>query len=678
MKRTVPARARGVSATEYMIAVLLVGLSSVILYKTLSASYKCRIIMATRLFSEETAAECESEILPPLASNGPSPSGSGSAGPPAGVTCVGTVCTPGSNRCFAAGTLVSTPDGQRPIEQLQVGDQVLSRDERTGEVLPQRILATFVTPDMPLVAVTVGAADARSDTILATPGHMFWTATRGWLRADQLTSDDALLDASGGALAVAGLESLDRRETVYNFEVERTHTYFVGALATWVHNPPWGKKKPPPVAPWPPTAPPAAPLEPGEVPPFIHAIWPDEAIPPGQFHHLMDWADKAEKDGNVYTVKFWTTEHGVDELKKAQAPGYPPGVSEYDVLTAHHVEVHGDVRDQIPPRMRPYFDEALRTKSWAMASDIARYGYLRQQGGIHIDVDINPKNVNLKLPPPTVPDKNVPIIAPQLRDKDHWQKSAGAVNGNPDPSVTSDNGPILAHLYGVKNGKVPPPTSQENPPKINTIFVMAAPHATFFDDVDDKILDHFNNDHHHVVNAPGRPAPDPPRPPPPSRATRIKNWVTRTAPEPPPPPPARPSSPEPPEFRDFPKMVPGPDQKVDYSGKPVFNKKDGTPVMELIPLVKDDKTVMKSTYSTEEAGSVTGPGPFKEVLIDRGTPLSSYQLTDPNFLNMQFITPQSDQTDRGPNNAPAPPSNGEGSSSPAPVVTTPEPPPGPC
>ena len=325
--------------------------------------------------------------------------------------------------------------------------------------------------------------------------------------------------------------------------------------------------------------------------------------------------------------------------------------------------------------MRPYFDEALRTKSWAMASDIARYGYLREQGGIHIDVDINPKNVDLSKRPPMVPDKNVPIIAPQLRDKDHWKAAASEVQANPDPNVTSDNGRIVAHLYGVRGGQPPPA------PMINTIFVMAAPHATFFDDVDDKIVQHFNNDPHHIINAPGRPEPAPPRPPPPSRTTRLKNWVTRTVPEPPPLPPARPSTPAPPEFRDFPKMVPGTVQKVDpYSGKPVFNKKDGTPVMALVPKVDDDgNTVMRSTYSTEEAGSVTGPGPFKEVLSDHQTPLSSYQLVDDNFLNMQLITPQSDRTDRGPNNVATPSGTGEGSSAPAPAVTpTEEPPPGPC
>lgn len=40
----------------------------------------------------------------------------------------------GTSYCFVAGTLVTTEDGQKPIEEIQVGDIVLSENEFTGEL----------------------------------------------------------------------------------------------------------------------------------------------------------------------------------------------------------------------------------------------------------------------------------------------------------------------------------------------------------------------------------------------------------------------------------------------------------------------------------------------------------------------------------------------------------------
>jgi hypothetical protein len=41
---------------------------------------------------------------------------------------------------------------------------------------------------------------------------------------------------AAGALNVVATADSGRRETVYNFEVEEFHTYFVGSGAAWVHN----------------------------------------------------------------------------------------------------------------------------------------------------------------------------------------------------------------------------------------------------------------------------------------------------------------------------------------------------------------------------------------------------------------------------------------------------------
>jgi guanyl-specific ribonuclease Sa len=146
--------------------------------------------------------------------------------------CLGGLCLNGN--CFVAGTLVATPTGLRPIEQLHDGDLVESRDDATGDASEQPVVRTFVTPDQPLVEVRVSGA---SDPIRCTPGHLFRTADRGWIEAQALAPDEPLLARGSSALRVERVASVPERATVYNVEVARTHTYFAGPGGALVHNP---------------------------------------------------------------------------------------------------------------------------------------------------------------------------------------------------------------------------------------------------------------------------------------------------------------------------------------------------------------------------------------------------------------------------------------------------------
>jgi hypothetical protein len=137
-------------------------------------------------------------------------------------------------QCFAAGTLVFTEHGDRPIETLQVGERVWSRDDLTGVVELRTISRTFVTPHMPLFDLTVLQGE-RAEHLRVTPGHPFWVEGEGWVDSDELSDGAALWSATGIATSVFGTSSEQTAE-VYNFEVDGFHTYFVGALRTWVHN----------------------------------------------------------------------------------------------------------------------------------------------------------------------------------------------------------------------------------------------------------------------------------------------------------------------------------------------------------------------------------------------------------------------------------------------------------
>jgi Pretoxin HINT domain len=153
----------------------------------------------------------------------------------AGGKCRGGKCDkPGV--CFAPGTLVHTASGTVPIEELAPGDLVLSRDDQTGEEAYRPIAQTFVTPDQPLLAVSLEDSFGALETFEVTAPHPFHVEGRGWVAAGDLAPGDVIVSSGGGRLRVASNQDTSRRTTVYNFEVEDFHTYFVGESAAWVHN----------------------------------------------------------------------------------------------------------------------------------------------------------------------------------------------------------------------------------------------------------------------------------------------------------------------------------------------------------------------------------------------------------------------------------------------------------
>ena len=138
--------------------------------------------------------------------------------------------------CFVAGTLVTTANGPRPIEQIQPGDLVLAKNEATGDIGLHQVVRLFVTPNRDVLDLTIEATDGTSDTIGVTPQHPFWVRSRGWTPAGDLRPGDQLTDAQDHTLQVIAVTPRSDRETVYNFEVAEVHTYFAGHLGAWVHN----------------------------------------------------------------------------------------------------------------------------------------------------------------------------------------------------------------------------------------------------------------------------------------------------------------------------------------------------------------------------------------------------------------------------------------------------------
>ena len=128
---------------------------------------------------------------------------------------------------------MTTEDGQEPIEEIEVGDKVLSEDEITGEVAIKEVTQTYVNETDELIHIGV-----NGETISATPTHSFYVDKLGWTLARSLRAGDVLVLSNGEFVTVEWVqhEILESPIKVYNFEVEEFHTYFVGENRVLVHN----------------------------------------------------------------------------------------------------------------------------------------------------------------------------------------------------------------------------------------------------------------------------------------------------------------------------------------------------------------------------------------------------------------------------------------------------------
>jgi Pretoxin HINT domain len=202
-----------------------------------------------------------------------------------------------SSACFVAGTLVHTQEGLKPIEQIKVGDMVLSKHESgEGERAYKRVTKTFMHENREVLYIGVGGKQADGQNyysrLFVTPEHPIWVRGKGWKEAAKVkftfpfTHVDVLSDIEPRVAAhtllyktkiesyawaspIEGMGSLGRvfdlttfgfadqdsyfydqsvpvnyrkraehryTTTVYNIEVEDFHTYYVTKDGIWVHN----------------------------------------------------------------------------------------------------------------------------------------------------------------------------------------------------------------------------------------------------------------------------------------------------------------------------------------------------------------------------------------------------------------------------------------------------------
>ncbi|HEY4243140.1 MAG TPA: polymorphic toxin-type HINT domain-containing protein [Kofleriaceae bacterium] len=146
-----------------------------------------------------------------------------------------TVYEETAHNCFVGGTLVHAERGLVPIEEIRIGDRVWSENVETGSIELKSVARTFVTTDQAVSRLVFFSPQTGAEDVTVTGGHPMWTHD-GWVLAGDLVVGAEVLRESGEWAVVVEIDAEQAPATVYNFEVDDFHAYFVGLERLLVHN----------------------------------------------------------------------------------------------------------------------------------------------------------------------------------------------------------------------------------------------------------------------------------------------------------------------------------------------------------------------------------------------------------------------------------------------------------
>ncbi len=125
--------------------------------------------------------------------------------------------------CFVKGTLVATPSGLKPIEQIHIGDDIYAFDLRVQDLVPRKVIQTLEVQAEEILVLDFGAEKIR-----CTPLHQFYTGQ--WIPAKELDRGDRVLSLEGAWKELKEIRREVKSQSVFNLHVNETHNYFAGRI----------------------------------------------------------------------------------------------------------------------------------------------------------------------------------------------------------------------------------------------------------------------------------------------------------------------------------------------------------------------------------------------------------------------------------------------------------------
>lgn len=146
---------------------------------------------------------------------------------------------------FVAGTLVHTKDGLKPIEEIKLGDWVMTNAENAvrlkhydeiKDIIYRQVTALFAKDDVEIIELQYTYLGRGKAYLRLTPSHPVMVSGVGWMTARELQFGHLLMLGCFGNVLFPKVKALTETARVYNIQVDEFQTYFVGEYGAWVHN----------------------------------------------------------------------------------------------------------------------------------------------------------------------------------------------------------------------------------------------------------------------------------------------------------------------------------------------------------------------------------------------------------------------------------------------------------
>ncbi|MEV8344361.1 RHS repeat-associated core domain-containing protein [Streptomyces niveus] len=141
---------------------------------------------------------------------------------------------------FLPGTGVLLADGTRKsIEDVDVGDTVVTTDTKTGKTVKKKVVSTITTEDdKDFTKITISVGDGHS-SIVATDTHPFWVPElKKWVKAGDLNPGQWLRTSAGTHVQITEVTHYTKHQRTHDLTIQDIHAYYVlaGATPVLVHN----------------------------------------------------------------------------------------------------------------------------------------------------------------------------------------------------------------------------------------------------------------------------------------------------------------------------------------------------------------------------------------------------------------------------------------------------------
>jgi hypothetical protein len=133
--------------------------------------------------------------------------------------------------CFAAGVQISTPTGEKNIEDLKVGQPVLAFDHTKNAVIIAKVTKTFKHPGKPYGELLM----SNNAKLSVTAEHPFYSVEKKkYVEAEKLETGETLRLIDGTTVTVTSYRPNTGTADVFNIQVDGLKNYFAGKVL--VHN----------------------------------------------------------------------------------------------------------------------------------------------------------------------------------------------------------------------------------------------------------------------------------------------------------------------------------------------------------------------------------------------------------------------------------------------------------